>query len=153
MTSVFRHCRDSFSFWIVQFNLEVFVNLGVGPADMADNSVDLWQQGLNIFSSPKITGIPSPDTVQNTLENLTAGTESRVPVSPPDEESRVSVSLPYEEMLSVFTTQPLNLDLGGGPYSLFQPQPHRIAVATIFIELPQAEPQGPPNRGINPSVS
>ena len=69
MTSVFGHCRDSFSFWIVQFNLEVFVNLGVGPVDMAENSVDPWQQELNIFSSPKITGIPSPDTVQNTLEN------------------------------------------------------------------------------------
>ena len=46
-----------------------FVNLGVGPVDMADNSVDPWQQELNIFSSPKITGIPSSDIVQNTLEN------------------------------------------------------------------------------------
>ena len=35
MTSVFGHCRDSFSFWTIQFNLEVFVNLGVGPIDMA----------------------------------------------------------------------------------------------------------------------
>ena len=52
-----------------QFNLDVFVNLGVGPVDMEDNSVDPWQQELNIFSSPKITGIPSLDTVQNTLEN------------------------------------------------------------------------------------
>ena len=42
MTSVFGHCRDSFSFWVVQFNLEVFVNLGVGPVDMADKSVDPW---------------------------------------------------------------------------------------------------------------
>ena len=69
MTSVFRHCRESFSFWTVQFNLEVFVNLGVGLVDIANNSVDPWKQELNIFSSPEITGIPSPDTVQNTLEN------------------------------------------------------------------------------------
>ena len=63
MTSVFGHYRDSFSFWTVQFNLEVFVNLGVGLVDMADNSVDSWKQELNIFSSPKITSIPSLDTV------------------------------------------------------------------------------------------
>ena len=75
-----------------QFDLEVFVNLGVGLVDMAYNSIDLWQQELNIFSSLKITGILSLDTVQNTLENLTAGTESRVSVYPPD-----------EELLSVFT--------------------------------------------------
>ena len=50
MTSVFGHCRDSF--WTVQFNLEVFVNLGVGPVNMADNFVDRWKQDLNIFSSP-----------------------------------------------------------------------------------------------------
>ena len=42
MTSVFGHCHDSFSFWTVQFNLEVFVNLGVGPVDMVDNFIDLW---------------------------------------------------------------------------------------------------------------
>ena len=69
MTSVFGHCRDSFSFWKVQFNLEVFVNLGVGLVDMADNSVDPWQKEINILSSPKITDIPSPDTVHNMLEN------------------------------------------------------------------------------------
>ena len=97
------------------------MNLGVGPVDMADNSVDPWKQELNIFSSPKITGIPSPDTVQNMLENSTVGSESRVPVSPPDEESRVSVSPPDEELLGVFTAWPLNPTLGGGPYSLFQP--------------------------------
>ena len=78
------------------------MNLGVGPVDMADNSVDPWQQELNIFSSPKITGIPSPDTVQSTLENLTAGTESRVLVSPLNEESKVPVSPPDEELLDVF---------------------------------------------------
>ena len=93
-----------------QFDLEVFVNLGVGRVDMADNSVNPWQQELNIFSSPEITGIPSPDTVQNTLENLTTGTESRVPVSSLD-----------EELLGVFATRPLNPTLGGLPYSLFQP--------------------------------
>ena len=114
--------------------------MGVGLVDMADNSVDPWQQELNIFSSPKIIGIPSPDTVQNTLENLTAGTESRVLVSPPD-----------EELLGVFTAWPLNLALGGGLYSLFQPQ--SIAAATIFIKLPQAKPQGTPNREIDPLVS
>ena len=69
MTSVFGHCRHSFSFWTVQFNLEVFVNLGVCPVDMADKFVDPWQQELNIFSSLEITGIPSPDTVHNTLKN------------------------------------------------------------------------------------
>ena len=53
---------------------------------MADNSIDLWQQELNILSSSKITDIPSLDIVQNTLENLTAGSESKVLVSPPDEE-------------------------------------------------------------------
>ena len=88
--------------------------------DMADNSVDPWQQELNIFSSPKIIGIPSPDIVQNTLENLTAGSERRVPVSPPD-----------EELLGVFAAWPLNSALGGGPYSLFQPQ--STVAATIFI--------------------
>ena len=82
--------------------------MGVGPVDMEDNSLDLWQQELNIFSSLEIIGIPSPDTVQNTLENLTAGSESRVPVSPLD-----------EELLGVFIAQPLKLALGGGPYSLF----------------------------------
>ena len=107
---------------------------------MADNSIDPWQQELNIFSSPEITCIPSPDTVQNTLENLRAGSESRVPVSPPD-----------EELLGVFIVRPLNLALGGGSYSLFQSQ--STAAATIFIELPQAEPQGTPNREIDPSVS
>ena len=106
-------------FWTVQFNLEVFVNLGVGPVDMVDNSVDPWQQELNIFSSPEITSILSPDIVQNTLENLTAGSESRVSISPPYEESRVSVSPPDEELLGVFAARPLNLALGGGPYSLF----------------------------------
>ena len=116
------------------------MNLGVGPVDMADNSVDPWQQELNIFSSPEITGIPSPDTVQNTLENLIAGSKSKVPVSPPD-----------EEMIGVFAARPLNLALGGGPYSLFQP-PSTVAT-TVFIELPQAEPQGTPNREIDPSVS
>ena len=103
---------------------------------MADNYVESWQQELNILSSSKITGIPSPETVQNTLENLTAGSESRVPVSPPDEESRVPVFSPDEGLLGVFVAWPLNLALGGGPYSLFQPQPHSIAVATVFIELP-----------------
>ena len=62
------------------------MNLGVGLVDMADKSIDPWQQELNIFSSPEITGILSPDTVQNTLEYLTAGTKNRIPVSPPDEE-------------------------------------------------------------------
>ena len=95
------------------------MNLGVGSVDMVDNSVDPWQQDLNIFSSLKITGIPSSDTVQNTLENLTAISESRVPVSPLDEESRVPVSLPDEELLGVFVARPLNPTLGGGPYSLF----------------------------------
>ena len=52
------------------------MNLGVGLVDMVANSVDPWQQELNIFSSPEITGIPSPDTVQNTLENYKL--ESRV---------------------------------------------------------------------------
>ena len=88
---------------------------------MADNSVDPWQQELNIFSSPKITGIPSPNTVQNTLENLTAGSESGVSVSLPDEESRVLISPPNEELLGVFVARPLNPSLGGGLYSLFQP--------------------------------
>ena len=46
-----------------------FCELGVGSVHMADNSVDSWQQELNIFSSPKITGISSPDIVQNTLDN------------------------------------------------------------------------------------
>ena len=69
---------------------------------MADNFVDLWEQELNIFSSSKITSIPSPDTVQNTLENLTAGSESMVLVSPPDKESRVPVSPLDEEILGVF---------------------------------------------------
>ena len=114
----------------------------VGPVDRADNSVDPWQQELNIFSSPKITSIPSPDTVQNTLENLIAGSESMV-----------LVSLPDEELLGVFTAHPLNPALGGGPYSLFQPQPHSTAAATIFIKLPQAEPEKTPNREIDPSVS
>ena len=88
--------------------------MGVGPAiDMENKSIDPWQQELNIFSSPKITGIPSPDTVHNTLENLTAGSERRVLVSPLD-----------EELLGVFAAWPLNSALGGGPYSLLQPQPH-----------------------------
>ena len=129
------------------------MNLGVGLVDMANNSIDPWQQELDIFSSPEITGIPSPNTVQNTLENLTAGSESRVPVSPPNEENGVSVSPPDEELLGVFTARPLNPALGGGPYSLFQPQPHNTATATIFIELPQAEPQGTPNREIDSLVS
>ena len=110
------------------------MNLGVGPVDMEDNSIYPWQQELNIFSSSKITGIPSPDTMQNTLENLIAGSKSKVPVSPLDEESRASVSLPDEELLGVFAARPLNPALGGGSYSLFQPQ--SIAAATIFIELP-----------------
>ena len=114
-----------FSFWAVQFNLEVFVNLGVGLVDMADNSIDPWQQELNIFSSPEINSILSPDTVQNTLENLIAGSESRILVSSPD-----------EELLGVFAAWQLNPALGGGPYSLFQPQPHSTAAATILIELP-----------------
>ena len=80
------------------------MNLGVGPVDMVDNSVDPWKQEINIFSSPEIIGISSSDTVQNTLENLTAGTESRVPVSPP-----------YEEILGVFAAWPLNPALRGGP--------------------------------------
>ena len=143
MTSVFRHCHDSFSFWTVQFNLEVFVNWGVGLVDMADKSVDPWQQELNIFSSPEITGILSPDTMQNSLENLTAGNESRVLVSSPD-----------EELLGLFAAQPLKSALGGVSYSLFHSsQPPSIAAETHFIELPQAEPQGTPNREINPSVS
>ena len=96
-----------------------FCELGVGPVDMEEKSVDPWQQELNIFSSLEITGIPSPDTVQNTLENLTAGSKSRVLVSPPDEESRVLVSLPDEELLGVFAARPLNSALGGVPYSLF----------------------------------
>ena len=116
--------------------------MGVGPVDMEKNSIDPWQQEFNIFSSPKINGIPSPDTVQNTLENLTAGSESRVLVSPPD-----------EELLGVFTAWPLNPALGGSPYSLFQTQPQITFVATVFIELPHAEPQGTPNREIDPSVS
>ena len=121
---------------------------------MVDNSVDPWQQELNIFSSMEITGIPSPDTVQSTLENLTAGSESKVLVSLPDEESRVSVSPPDEELLGVLVAQPLNLALGGGPYSLLHSsQPLSTAAATLFIELPQEEPQGTPNREINPSVS
>ena len=129
-----------------------FCELGVGPVDMANNSIDPWaQQELNIFSSPKITGIPSLDTVQNTLENLTAGSESKVLVSPPDEESRVPVSPPYDELLGVFAAQPLNPALGGDLYSLFQPQ--STAAATVFIKIPQAEPQGTPNREIDPSVS
>ena len=151
MTSVFGHCHDSFSFWTVQFNLEVFVNLGVGLVHMEDNSIDSWKQYLNIFSSPEITGIPSPDTVQNTLENLTTRSESRVPVSPPVEESRVLVSPPNEELLGVFTAWPLNPALGGGPCLLFQPQ--STAAASVFIKLPQAQPQGTPNREIDPSVS
>ena len=109
---------------------------------MEDNSVDPWHQEVNIFSSPKITGIPSLDTVQNTLKNQIAGTESRVSVSPLD-----------EELLGVFVAKPLNPALGGGSYSLFQPQPHSTAGATVFIELPQVEPQGTPNREIDPSVS
>ena len=127
------------------------MNLGVGPVDMEDNSVDPWQQEVNIFSQTEITSIPSPDIVQNMLENLTAGSESRVLVSPPDEESRVPISPPDEELLGVFTSWPLNPALGGGPYSLFQPQ--STIAATVFIELPQAEPQGTPNREIDPSVS
>ena len=91
--------------------------------------------------------------MQNTLENLIARRESRVPVSLPDEETRVLVSPPDEELLGVFTARPLNPALGGGPYSLFQPQPHSTAAATIFIKLPQAEPQGTPNREIDPLVS
>ena len=119
------------------------MNLGVGLVDMADNSVDPWQQELNIFSSPKITGIPSPDIVQNTLENLTAGTESRV-----------LVSLLDEELLGLFAARPLNLALGGGPYSLFHSsQPPSIVAEIYFIELPQAEPQGTPNKEIDPLVS
>ena len=109
------------------------MNLGVGPVDMADNSVDPWKQELNIFSSPKITGILSLDTVQNTLENLTSGSESRVPVSLPNEERRVPVS-PPDELRGVFVARPLNPALGGGLYSLFQPQ--STAAATIFIEIP-----------------
>ena len=69
---------------------------------MADNFIDPWQQELNIFSSPEITGIPSPDIVQNMLENLTTGTESRVPVSPLD-----------EKLLGVFVARPLNSALVG----------------------------------------
>ena len=68
--------------------------------------------------------------------NLTAGSERRVSVSLSDEESRVPVSPPDEELLGVFTARTLNPVLAGGPYSLFQPQPHSIAVATVFIELP-----------------
>ena len=114
-------------FWTVQFNLEVFVNLGVSLIDMqVDNLDDPWQQELNIFSSLEIIGIPSPDTVRNTLENLTAGIESRV-----------LVSLPDEELLCVFAARPLNSALGGGPYSLFHyNQPSSIATTTYFIELP-----------------
>ena len=93
-----------------------FCELGVGPVDMEDNSVDPWQQELDIFSSLEITGIPSPDTVQNTLENLTAGSESKVLVSSLDEESRVPVSPLDEELLGVFAARPLNLALGGCPY-------------------------------------
>ena len=130
------------------------MNLGVGLVDMADNSVDSWQQDLNIFSSPEITGIPSPDTMQNTVENLTAGTESRVSVSLPDEESRVHISSPDDELLGVFVARPLNPALGGGLYSLFHSsQPPSTAAATLFIELPQTEPKGTPNREIDPLVS
>ena len=43
MNSVFGHCRDSF--WIVQFNLEVFVNLGVGPVE---HRVQNWSSRLRI---------------------------------------------------------------------------------------------------------
>ena len=43
MTSVFGHCRDWF--WTVQFNLEVFVNLGVGPVE---HRVQNWSSRLII---------------------------------------------------------------------------------------------------------
>ena len=43
MTSVFGHCRDSF--WTVQFNLEVFVNLGVG---LLEHKVQNWSSRLII---------------------------------------------------------------------------------------------------------
>ena len=43
MTSVFGHCRNSF--WIVQFNLKVFVNLGVGPLE---HRVQNWSSRLII---------------------------------------------------------------------------------------------------------
>ena len=71
--------------------------------DMVDYLDDPWQ-GLNIFSSPEITKIPSPKIVQNTLEKLLARTETRVSDSPPE-----------EGLLGLFTAQPLNLALGGAP--------------------------------------
>ena len=43
MTSVLGHYRKSF--WTVQFNLEVFVNLGVGPVE---HRVQNWTSRLII---------------------------------------------------------------------------------------------------------
>ena len=49
MNSVFGHCRDSF--WTVQFNLEVFVNLGVGSVEhtvqVLEFTVWIWTSWLN----------------------------------------------------------------------------------------------------------
>ena len=82
---------------------------GLPVEDMVDYMEDLWQ-GLNAFWTPKITEIPSPETVQNSLENLPAGNGARVSDSPP---------FAKEGLLEQYIARPLNPLLGGAPYSLF----------------------------------
>ena len=82
---------------------------GLPVEDMVDYTEDLWQ-GLNVFSTSKITRILPLEIVQNSLENLPAGTEARVMDSP---------SFAEEGFLGQFAAQPLNPTLGGAPYSLF----------------------------------
>ena len=84
---------------------------------MVDYIEDPWQ-GITVFSSPEITGIPSPASVQDRLERLPAGSGIRVSATPP---------FVAEEELGLFTTRSLNPSLGGAPYTLL---PSSIAPQT-----------------------
>ena len=91
----------------------MYLGVGLPVEEMVDYIEDPWQ-GINIFLTPKITGIPSPTTVHYNLKKLQAVNDARVSDSSPFIE---------EGFLRNYAIKTINPSLGGASYTLFSVGP------------------------------